>query len=100
MSRLHNKLAAVTPVCKLGSLHYNGQGNVVLQAVENAIREGVIYWHAFPFNAQLEMMDEPLIRSSVHMTHSLDKRFGYLPKMTLSQVCTLSFCFVIFASIT
>lgn len=91
MSRLHNKLAAVTPVRKRVSLHY-GQGNFVLQAVENAIREGVIYWHAFPFNAQLELMDEPLIRSSVHMTHSLDKRFGYLPKMTLSQVCTLSFC--------
>ncbi len=59
-----------------------------LQAVENAIREGVIYWHAFPFNGQLEIMDEPLIRSSIHMTHKLDKDFGYLPKITLSQVGT------------
>ena len=59
-----------------------------LQAVENAIREGVIYWHAFPFNGQLETMDEPLIRSSIHMTHKLDKDFGYLPKITLSQVGT------------
>jgi len=58
-----------------------------VQSVENAIREGVIYWHAFPFNGQLEMMDEPLIRSAIQMTHGLDKAFGYLPKVTLSQVC-------------
>lgn len=53
--------------------------------MENAIREGVIYWHAFPFNGQLEIMDEPLIRSAIHTTHALDKKFGYLPKRTLSQ---------------
>jgi hypothetical protein len=54
--------------------------------VEDAIRDGVIYWHAFPFNAQLEFMDEELLRTSVQLTHDLDARFGYLPKMTLSQV--------------
>lgn len=54
--------------------------------MENAIREGVIYWHAFPFNAQLELMDEELLRASVQLTHDLDERFGYLPKATLSQV--------------
>jgi hypothetical protein len=54
--------------------------------VEDAIREGVIYWHAFPFNAQLELMDEDLIRASVRITHDLDKKFGYKPRITLSQV--------------
>ncbi len=54
--------------------------------MEDAIREGVIYWHAFPFNAQLELMDEDLIRASVRITHDLDKKFGYKPRITLSQV--------------
>lgn len=54
--------------------------------MEDAIRDGVIYWHAFPFNGQLEFMDEELIRQSIRLTHALDARFGYLPKMTLSQV--------------
>ncbi|BDA48441.1 hypothetical protein COCOBI_12-1200 [Coccomyxa sp. Obi] len=58
---------------------------ITKKAVENAVREGVIYWHAFPFNGQMEIMDEPLLRSAIHMTHALDKKFGYLPKMTLSQ---------------
>ena len=54
--------------------------------MEDAIREGIIYWHAFPFNAQLEFMDEELLRSSVRLTHDLDARFGLAPKCTLSQV--------------
>ena len=60
------------------------------QAVEDAIREGVIYWHAFPFNAQLELMDEDLLRSSVRLTHELDARFDQSPKLTLSQVGEIS----------
>ncbi|KAK9917700.1 hypothetical protein WJX75_007317 [Coccomyxa subellipsoidea] len=80
----HSWLISMFLYCPPG-LGFHCPSAAAKKAVENAIREGVIYWHAFPFNAQLEMMDEPLIRSSVHMTHSLDKRFGYLPKMTLSQ---------------
>ena len=45
---------------------------LVLQAVENAIREGIIYWHAFPYNGQLELMDERHVRESVPLTHELD----------------------------
>ena len=60
--------------------------HTAVQAVEDAIREGVIYWHAFPFNAQLEFMDEELLRSSVRLTHELDVRFDQAPKFTLSQV--------------
>ena len=54
--------------------------------MEDAIREGIIYWHAFPFNAQLEFMDEELLRSSLRLTHELDARFNQAPKFTLSQV--------------
>ena len=57
------------------------------QAVENAIREGIIYWHAFPYNGQLELMDERHVRESVQLTHDLDAKYGYKPKITLSQVC-------------
>lgn len=57
------------------------------QAVENAIREGIIYWHAFPYNGQLELMDERHVRESVQLTHALDEKYGYKPKITLSQVC-------------
>ncbi len=57
-----------------------------LQAVENAIREGIIYWHAFPYNGQLELMDERHVRECVQLTHDLDAKYGYKPKITLSQV--------------
>ena len=56
------------------------------QAVENAIREGIIYWHAFPYNGQMELMDERAVREAVQMTHDLDAKYGYKPKITLSQV--------------
>ena len=54
--------------------------------MENAIREGIIYWHAFPYNGQMELMDERAVREAVQMTHDLDAKYGYKPKMTLSQV--------------
>ncbi|CAL5224396.1 g7077 [Coccomyxa viridis] len=55
------------------------------KAVENAIREGIIYWHAFPYNGQLELMDERHVRECVQLTHDLDAKYGYKPKITLSQ---------------
>ncbi len=58
--------------------------------MEDAIREGVIGWHAFPFDAQLELMNEELIRTSVGLVHDLDKRFGLPPKITMSQVQPLT----------
>ena len=56
--------------------------------MENAIREGIIYWHAFPYNGQLEIMDERHVRENLQLTHDLDAKFGYKPKITLSQVYT------------
>lgn len=56
-----------------------------LAMFEEAIKEGDITWHAFPHNAQLEIMDPRLIQAGIQMTHDLDSRFGQAPKHTLSQ---------------
>lgn len=42
-------------------------------------------WHAMPFNSQLEVMDADLLDFSVKMSHSLDKKYGLSPGMTMSQ---------------
>ena len=52
---------------------------------EEAVRAGDITWHAFPHNAQLEIMDPVLIQAGIQMTHDLDDRFGLPHKHTLSQ---------------
>jgi hypothetical protein len=52
---------------------------------EEAVRAGDITWHAFPHNAQLEIMDPRLIQAGIQLTHDLDSRFGLAPKHTLSQ---------------
>ena len=41
---------------------------------EAAVRAGDITWHAFPHNAQLEIMDPVLIQAGVQLTHDLDVR--------------------------
>ena len=47
---------------------------------------GDIFWHAMPFNTQVELLDAPLLQYAVEMTHELDDRFGQPPKRTMSQV--------------
>ncbi len=44
--------------------------------MEQAISAGDIAWHAIPFNWQTEMMDASMIRGSIALSHSLDRRFG------------------------
>lgn len=59
------------------------------QAVSNleaAIARGDLYWHAFPHNAQVEVMDSWLFEYGVQLVHDLDTRFGLAPKVTMSQV--------------
>jgi hypothetical protein len=56
-----------------------------IKTFEAAVRAGDITWHAFPHNAQLEIMDPSLIQAGIQMTHDLDARFGLPPKHTLSQ---------------
>ncbi|KJE93927.1 hypothetical protein CAOG_004643 [Capsaspora owczarzaki ATCC 30864] len=52
---------------------------------ELAVRRGDITWHAYPFNAEAEFMDELLFEFGVELAHSLDDRFGLPRKTVMSQ---------------
>lgn len=55
------------------------------EAFEEAIRIGDIQWHAFPFNAQLEFLDDSMVQYGLELTHQLDAQFSLTPKKVLSQ---------------
>lgn len=59
------------------------------QDVVTAILMGDLTWHAFPFNAEPELLssdpDGVLMAASVEMAHMLDAKFGFAPKATLIQ---------------
>ena len=57
----------------------------LLAAVERAIREDVITWHAFPFNAEPELADAGLLLGAIDSVHALDARFGKANKTVVSQ---------------
>lgn len=44
--------------------------------MEQAIAKGDIAWHALPFTWQTEMLDPSMIRGSIALSQSLDRRFG------------------------
>ena len=50
-----------------------------------AVSEGVIVWHAFPFNGQAEIMDETLFTFGIFLTHYLDDFVGKSQTITMSQ---------------
>lgn len=50
------------------------------------MHRGDIYWHALPFNGQLEFFDVSLLEFAVQLTHEIDVKFGLPPKRTMSQV--------------
>ncbi|KAF6255451.1 hypothetical protein COO60DRAFT_212733 [Scenedesmus sp. NREL 46B-D3] len=52
--------------------------------VKAAIEDGVITWHAMPFNPQYEVFDADLLAAAVDLTHGLDARFGKAPKRMAS----------------
>lgn len=54
------------------------------------MHRGDIYWHALPFNGQLEFFDVSLLEFAVQLTHELDIKFGLPPKRTMSQVGSCS----------
>ena len=56
-----------------------------MATVQRAIDAGHITWHAFPHNAQLEVMGPALIEAGLELTFALDRRFGQPNKRTLSQ---------------
>lgn len=37
-----------------------------------AVKAGYITWHAFPFNSELELADESMLRFGINLTHTLD----------------------------
>ena len=47
-----------------------------MASFEAAVRRGDIYWHAFPDNAQLSLLDQAALKFGVKMTHDLDDRFN------------------------
>jgi hypothetical protein len=47
-----------------------------MASVRAAILEGDITWHAFPHNAQLEIMDPSLIEAGLELTSAIDRRFS------------------------
>jgi hypothetical protein len=57
-----------------GKLHCPSQQNVTL--FRNAILSGSIAWHAFPFNAQMSLMDSSMIKAAIALGHNLDKEFN------------------------
>eukprot|EP00048_Salpingoeca_helianthica_P005546 m.89006 g.89006 ORF g.89006 m.89006 type:complete len:722 (-) comp13639_c1_seq3:776-2941(-) len=54
-------------------------------AFRAAVQRGDITWHAFPFNAELELYDPVMVDEGVALTHRIDAEFGLPPKFTLSQ---------------
>ena len=51
-----------------------------------AARDGHISWTAFPYNAQVELMDEETILGALQLTHDLDHLCGVPVKTVISQV--------------
>jgi hypothetical protein len=49
-----------------------------------AVRRGDIGWHAYPHNAQAEMMEPSLYAFGVEMTQTLDKALGRTPSSVVS----------------
>lgn len=56
-----------------------------LAAFNAAAVRGDVTYHAFPFNAELEMYDPVFIDAGVQLSHSLDTLFGLPAKKTISQ---------------
>eukprot|EP01062_Namystynia_karyoxenos_P066629 TRINITY_DN60538_c0_g1_i1.p1 TRINITY_DN60538_c0_g1~~TRINITY_DN60538_c0_g1_i1.p1 ORF type:complete len:822 (+),score=209.81 TRINITY_DN60538_c0_g1_i1:75-2468(+) len=51
---------------------------------KTAVAAGDITWHAFPHNAEMMMLDEPLLRFGIEMTHDLDDKLGVPRKTAIS----------------
>jgi hypothetical protein len=64
-------------------LHCPSAENITM--AEHAIRKGDITWHAFPHNAQLEIMSKSIIEAGLDLTFRLDDKFNLKRKQTLSQ---------------
>lgn len=57
----------------------------LVAAVEQGIRDDIITWHAFPFNAEPELADAGLLLGGIDSVHALDLRFRKKNKTVISQ---------------
>ena len=55
------------------------------QGVTTAIEKGWLTWHSFPFNSELDMHSPAMLQAGMQLAHSLDDRFGFPHKATVSQ---------------
>ena len=62
------------PTATLPSLHCPTAS--AIQGFEQAVRQGDIWWHAFPHNAELAAAGASMVTAGLNLTHALDKRFG------------------------
>jgi len=52
---------------------------------KTAVQNGWIVWHAFPFNSEIEIMDDSLFEYGLSMAFELDDYFQLPHKIALSQ---------------
>ena len=55
------------------------------QALIAALKDGSVYYHAFPNNAELETMSPTMLREGLRATHALDAELGLPKTRSLSQ---------------
>ena len=63
---------------------FAGPNTTQIQTFEEAIKQGDVTWHAFPHNAQLEIMDPTLIQASAPLDTYLAR--AYLARVYLALV--------------
>jgi hypothetical protein len=56
--------------------HLNSQPKQKVARLEQAIRRGLIRWHALPFTTHSELMSPALFRAGLNYGQELDERFG------------------------
>lgn len=56
-----------------------------IAAFSEAIKQGDITWHAFPFNAEPEIMDDSLFENGLMLAKELSQQFGLPQVRTMSQ---------------
>jgi len=56
-----------------------------IQNFKESVAKGWITWHAFPFNAEPEVLNQQSINFALRLTHDIDKMFGLSPKKVMSQ---------------
>jgi hypothetical protein len=56
-----------------------------LSEFKKAIEIGDISYHCFPFNSQIEILDESLLEFGLKMSHDLDIKFNFTKKIVFGQ---------------